>query len=113
MNYNLPSEFKIEFTIYSPNVAQNPSAAFLRFNNSSGGWVGKGSNYNGSIYFFGTIIGEITSNREYDYVLTYQNGVATLSDGTTTKTSSQTLSKLYQLTSWNYGKLLIVKVKPL
>lgn len=113
VNYNLPSEFKIEFTIYSPNVAQNPSAAFLRFNNSSGGWVGKGSNYNGTISLFGTTFSTITSNREYDYVLTYQNGVATLTDGTTTKTSSQTLSKLYQLTSWNYGKLLIVKVKPL
>ena len=115
VDYNLPSEFKIEFTIYSPNVAQNPSAAFLRFNSSNGVWVGKGSNYNGNIYFVGTttVFSTINSNTEYNYVLTYENGVATLTDGTNTKSSTQTLTKLYTLVSWNYGKLLNVKVKPL
>lgn len=113
VNYTLPSSFKIEFTLYSTSVSQNPSASFIRFNNSSGGWIGKGSNYNGTISFFGTTFTTINSNIKYNYVLTYENGVATLTNGTTTKTSSQTLTKIYTLTSWNYGKMLIVKIKPL
>ena len=114
MDYNLPATFKLEFTLRSTNLTQNPSVAIVRFNNSSGVWCGKGSHTSGTIYFLGgTTFGSIRANTDYNYVLTYDGSLATLTDGTTTKSSNQTLTKLYELPSWDNAKLSNVKIKPL
>ena len=113
VQYSLPSRFKLEFTIFSPNLTQSPSVAFLRFNSSNGGFVGKGSNSSGTIYFFGTTFSTISANTDYEYSLSYENGSVTLTDGTTTKTSSQTLTSIYRISSWDNAKLKNIKIKPL
>ena len=112
-NYDLPSSFKLEFSILSSAPTTASSISLLRFNSSSGVWCGKGSSGSANISLFGTTFSSITANTEYNYVLTYQNGVATLTDGTTTKTSSQTLTKLYLLASTTNSKLKEIKIKPL
>lgn len=110
----MPSSFKIEFGIYATQLNHGSSnVAFLRFNSSSGVFVGKGSNNNGTIYYFGQTVGTMTVNTDYDFVLTYENGSSSLTDGTTTKTSSNTLSKISGLSSWNYSYFKYIKLKPL
>ena len=114
VNYTLPSSFELDFTIYSTIPTTDPSIAFVRFNSSSGVWMGKGSSTSRNVSFFGTTFNSISSTyTDYDYSMTYENGVATLTDGTTTKTSTQSLSKLYLLASNGGSQLKNIKLKPL
>ena len=111
VDYTLPSEFEIDFTIYSTVLTSNTSIGFLRFNNASGVWIGKGNSTNRNIYFFDTIIRQITqTNTDYNFVLTYRNGITTLTDGTNTYTSTQSLDKLYSLVSNGGTRLKNIKL---
>lgn len=113
VDYSLPSSFKLEFTIFSSAPTTAPSVSLLRFNASNGIWLGKGSSGSANITLFGTAFGSISANTEYNYVLTYEGSVASLTDGTTTKTSTQSLTKLYSLASTSNSILKEIKVKPL
>ena len=114
INYSLPSEFQLDFTIYSTNILIDPSVAFFRFQSSSGIFIGKGSSNSANVQFFGSVFNQITeTNTDYNYSMTYSNGVATLTDGTTTKTSTITLTKLYLLNSQGDSQLKNLKIKPL
>ena len=115
VNYSLPSNFEVDFTIYSTNPTTDPSVAFLRFNSSSGVWCGKGSSTSRAVYSIGgTTFSQITNvNTDYNFTLTYENGVATVTDGTNTETSSQTLTKLYLFASKGGSQLKNIKLKPL
>ena len=114
INYSLPSEFQLDFTIYSTNILLDPSVAFFRFQSSTGIFIGKGSSTSANVQFFGTTFNQITeTNTDYNYSMTYKNGVATLTDGTTTQTSTKTLTKLYLLNSQGDSQLKNLKIKPL
>ena len=114
VDYTLPSEFEIDFTIYSTVLTSNTSLGYLRFNNASGVFVGKAASLQTNIYFFDTIISQITqTNTDYNFVLTYRNGITTLTDGTNTYTSTQSLDKLYSLVSNGGTRLKNIKLKAL
>ena len=115
LNYALPSSFSLDFTIYSTLPTTDPSIAYVRFESStSSKWIGKGGSTSRDVYFFGTVFNTIANTyTDYDYSMTYENGVATLTDGTTTETSTQSLSTLYQLTSNGGSQLKNIKIKPL
>ena len=114
VNYSLPSNFELDFTIYSTKPTTDPSLAYFRFNSSSGIWCGKGGSTSRVVSFFGNSFSQITNvNTDYNFTLTYENGVATLTDGTNTQTSSQTLTKLYVFNSRGGSQLKNIKLKPL
>jgi len=114
INYSLPSEFQLDFTIRSTNILIDPSVAFFRFQSSSGTFIGKGSSNSANVQFFGSVFNQITeTNTDYNYSMTYENGVATLTDGTTTQTSTKSLTKLYLLNSQGDSQLKNLKIKPL
>ena len=114
INYTLSSEFQLDFTIRSTNILIDPSVAFFRFQSSSGIFIGKGSSNSANVQFFGSVFNQITeTNTDYNYSMTYKNGVATLTDGTTTQTSTRTLTKLYLLNSQGDSQLKNLKIKPL
>lgn len=114
VNYSLPSNFELDFTIYSTKPTTDPSIAYLRFNSSRGIWCGKGDSTSRVVSFFENSFSQITNaNTDYNFTLTYENGVATLTDGTNTQTSSQTLTKLYLFSSKGGSQLKNIKLKQL
>ena len=114
VNYDLPSKFLIEFTLWSNSVGGYGGSAFLRFNNSSGAYVGKGSSNNRNITINTTVLNQLPVSEYKTFYLSFEDGVATLTDGTDSITSSLTLTKLYQINSGgSNGKIKNVKIKAL
>ena len=114
VNYDLPSKFLIEFTLWANSVGGYGGSAFLRFNNSSGAYVGKGSSQSRNITINTTVLNQLPVSEYKTFYLSFENGVATLTDGTDSITSSLTLTKLYQINSGGVnGKIKNVKIKAL
>ena len=113
VNYNLPNEFKLEFILNSNN-SSSTNSAFLRFNNSSGNFIGKGSSSNRNIYLQDVILNTIPVSTDVEYTITYDNGVTTLSDGTdTVNKTGLSLTSLYAIIGSSNCQLKNIKIKPL
>ena len=101
LNYSLPSEFELQFTIYSVSTASG-NTCYLRFNNSNTIFIGKATSSNRNVYFndgsdhyLGSTIPEST---DYTLTLTYEDGVATLTDGVNTlPLSIASLTSIYNV----------------
>ena len=101
LNYNLPSEFELQFTIYSVSTVSG-NTCYLRFNNSNTIFIGKATSSNRKVYFndgsdhyLGSTIPEST---DYTLTLTYEDGVATLTDGVNTlPLSIASLTSIYNV----------------
>ena len=114
INYSLPSSFKMEFRIYATELNHGiDNLAFIRFNNGSGPFIGKATQRNGTIYYFNRTLGDMTANTDCDFVFTYNNGSSSLTDGTITKTSKQTVSSIFSIESDSYSYFKYIKIKPL
>lgn len=101
LNYSLPSEFELQFTIYSVSTVSG-NTCYLRFNNSNTIFIGKATSSNRKVYFndgsdhyLGSTIPEST---DYTLTLTYEDGVATLTDGVNTlPLSIASLTSIYNV----------------
>ena len=116
LNYSLPSEFELQFTLYSTN-ATTGNTCYLRFNNSNTIFIGKATTSNRNVYFHDSsdhLLGStIPVSTEYVLTLTYENGVATLTDGVNTLSLSiSSLTSIYNVNvnrQDNYVKNMKIK----
>ena len=119
LNWDLPSSFQMQFIFNSDGTTPSGSVentCFFRFNNSNTIFVGKGSSSSRNIYLDGnTILNQMPVSTDVEYTLTYQNGTATLTDGTDTVTASLTLTKLYSVNanSSSHAQVKNIKIKAL
>ena len=116
VNYNLPSSFKIEFTIKAGPNMSGSNFAFLRFNNSDGLFVGKAGSSNLNLYLGGSnIISNILPvGTDAKCLLTYENGSATLSYGEDSVTlNNLSLTELYNFDCSTNSTMKNIKIKPL
>lgn len=120
VNFTLPTNYKIEFTIFSDSSTSTSSGsgntAFIRFDTSSGAYVGKGATSNRNISMNTIALpNTIPVSVDTTYSFSKTNGTLALSDGTDTVTSSTVSSytKIYSLNGSSNGKLKTIKVKPL
>ena len=116
MNWDLPSEFKIQFTINSDSstpTGTQGNTAYLRFNSSSGVYLGKSSSARRNIVLFDEshIVHQIPVSTDVEYTMTYQNGTATLTDGTDTVTNTATLTKLYNVVAFNSSHIYLKELR--
>lgn len=105
LNYTLPSEFELQFTLYSVSTVSG-NTCYLRFNNSNTIFIGKATSSNRQVYFndgsdhyLGSTIPEST---DYTLTLTYEDGVATLTDGV--NTLSLNIASLTSIYNVNVGR---------
>ena len=101
LNYSLPSEFELQFTIYSVSTASG-NTCYLRFNNSNTIFIGKATSSNRNVYFndgSDHYLGStIPASTDYTLTLTYEDGVATLTDGVNTlPLSIASLTSIYNV----------------
>ena len=103
--------------IHASTGTANANIGFMRFNTASNGYMGKGSssNFNFTLYdgSTGQTVGTIPSGTDKEYTLTYQNGTASVTDGTSTKSASMTITKLYLLNFGTQCPLKLLQIKPL
>ena len=116
LDWNVPSQFKMSFILNS-NSATSSNTAFFRFNSSSAslflGKTGSGVRsmnlYNGSDH----VLHQIPASTDKEYTLLYDNGSATLTDGTDTISVSISITNIYQINCSTNGKIKQIKIKPL
>ena len=113
IDMNLPSNFEIDFGMYSTSPTTGTSIGLLRFNNSSGIWCGKGGSASKNISFNGITLNSINANTQYDYILQYENGTGTFKVGQSSISSTVNITKLYSIVSRGGTHLNYVKIKPL
>lgn len=115
VNYTLPSSFVIEFTINGGANQQYNNTAFLRFNNDSGTYCGKGASASQNINLASTLLNQIPVNTDVEYTLTYDgNGNGVLTDGTDSITvTGLNLTKLWKVDASSKSHIKNVKIKPL
>ena len=114
VNYDLPSKFLIEFTLWCESIGGNTGSPYLRFNTSNGAYVGKGSSSSLNVGILTTVLNQLPVLTDKTFYLSYEDGVATLTDGTDSISSSLTLTKLYSINSGgSNGKIKNVKIKAL
>lgn len=113
--WDLPTNFKVEFIINSTN-GPDPNFAYLRFNNSNTIYCGKSSSSRRNIVLFGesNILHSIPVLVDTKYVLTYENGVATLTSGTDSISVNQSnVESIYSVTGSDNASIKNIKIKPL
>ena len=100
---------------YSASTGSTANGAFIRFNSSSGPYVGKGATNSRNITFNGVTLHQIPTSTDTEYTLSYDNGSCTLTSGADTITTSVSLTKLYSITAinTNHAHLKNIKIKPL
>ena len=115
VNLTLPEHFELTFKLYSRNPTTDPSYAFMRFNSSSGPYMGKGSSGNGKVGINSTVLQTISSDVEYSYQLVYDGTTKMYIKDTSTSITVNTgaLTKLYMFTSSTHTDLTDIKIKPL
>lgn len=113
VDMSLPSNFEIDFGLYSTSTTTGTSVGLLRFNNSSGVWCGKGGSASTQISFNGTTLNTIYANTQYDYIFRYENGTGTFKLGQSSISSTTNITKLYSIVSRGGTHLNYVKIKPL
>lgn len=113
----MPSAFELKFIINTSNDTDNQNIGYIRFNTSSNGYMGKGSSSNHNFLLYdgssAQTLATIPKNTDVEYTLTYQNGTATVTDGTNTKSASMTISKIYLLNFGTHCPLKLLQIKPL
>jgi len=113
--WDLPTDFKVEFIINSTN-GPDPNFAYLRFNDSNTIYCGKSASRNRNIVLFGesNILHTIPVSVDTKYVLTYENGVATLTSGTDSISVNQSnVESIYSVEGSDNASLKNIKIKPL
>ena len=115
VNLTLPTHFELTFKLYSRAATTDPSYAFMRFNSSSGPYMGKGSSGNGKVGINSTTLNTISSNVEYSYQLVYDGTTKMYIKDTSTSITVNTgaLTNLYMFTSSTNTDLTDIKIKPL
>ena len=115
VNLTLPTHFELTFKLYSRAATSDPSFAFMRFNNSSGAYMGKGSSGNGKVGINSTTLQTISSDVEYSYQLVYDGTTKMYIKDTSTSITVNTgaLTKLYMFTSSTHTDLTDIKIKAL
>ena len=115
INLPLPNHFELTFKLYSRAVTSDPSYAFMRFNSSSGPYMGKGSSGNGKVGINSTTLQTISRNVEYSYQLVYDGTTKMYIKDTSTSITVNTgaLSTLYMITSSRNTDLTDIKIKAL
>ena len=114
VQWSLPSSFKVEFTLWS-NSDANYNVCYIRFNNSSGLYCGKGSSTSRNVSIGTTTLGTLPTSTDTTYTLSYNGTTATLTDGTNTKSVSASLTSLYEVNANRNGNGVVknIKIKPL
>lgn len=115
LNLPLPTHFELTFKLYSRAATTDPSYAFMRFNSSSGPYMGKGSSGNGKVGINSTTLQTISSNEEYSYQLVYDGTTKMYINGTSISITVNTgaLTKLYMFASSTNTDLTDIKIKAL
>jgi hypothetical protein len=116
VNYSLPSSFQIEFTIKAGANMDESNIAFLRFNDSNGLFVGKGSSRNTNLNLGGSasISNVLPVGSDAKCILTYENGSATLSYGEDSVTvNNLNITLLYKFECSANSTMKNIKVKTL
>lgn len=105
LNYTLPSEFELQFTLYSVSTVSG-NTCYLRFNNSNTIFIGKATSSNRQVYFNDGsdhyLDSTVPESTDYTLTLTYENGVATLTDGV--NTISLSIASLTSIYNVNVGR---------
>ena len=116
LDWSVPSAFELSFIINSGNSTSN-NAPYIRFNSSSASlFCGKTGSANRNINLYNgsdNVLNQIPISTDVEYILTYENGVATLTDGTDTVSASMSITKIYQVNGTSNGKIKEIKLKPL
>lgn len=117
VNWSLPTNFKLEFILNS-NSATSNNAPMVRFNNASSIFIGKASSSSrNGIWGDGqwTVIGDIPVSTDTEYVLTYENNIATITDGTNTITMnvSTDLTSIYGVIGFSNGVIKNIRITQL
>jgi hypothetical protein len=113
--WDLPTDFKVEFIINSTN-GPDPNFAYLRFNDSNTLYCGKSTSRYRNVVLFGesNILHSIPVSVDTKYVLTYENGVATLTSGTDSININQSnVSSIYSVNGSDNATIKNIKLKPL
>lgn len=119
-NYQLPSNWKIQFIInsndYSSSTGSRTNAPFIRFDSSSGGYIGKGSSASRIITVspISKTLNNIPVSTDVEYTVTKNGNTLTASDGTSTVSgSTSNCNKLYLISASSDGNVKKVRIKPL
>jgi len=113
--WDLPTDFKVEFIINSTS-GPDPNFAYLRFNDSNTLYCGKSASRNRNVVLFdeSNILHTIPVSVDTKYVLTYDDGVATLTSGTDSITINQAnVESIYSVNGSDNASIKNIKIKPL
>lgn len=114
-NYNLPTNYQIEFTIFSNNTTSS-NTALLRFDTTTGGYVGKSSSTSRQIGIGTTYLSStVPVSTDTTYRFEKENNTLYLTDGTNYITTSTTTyyTKLIYIKGSTNGQIKNIKIKPL
>ena len=115
VNLSLPTNYIIKFILTS-NSGGDPNICYLRFDSSSGAYVGKGSSTsrNITVSAISKNVGTIGTSVDTEYTFTKQNGVVTCTDGTSTVSGStssyNTLNHIMGSTNGKVKDIRIIKL---
>ena len=115
VNQSLPTNYIIKFILNSNNGG-DPNICYLRFDSSSGAYVGKGSSTsrNITVSAISKNVGTIGTSVDTEYTFTKQNGVVTCTDGTSTVSGSTssytTLNHIMGSTNGKVKDIRIIKL---
>ena len=115
VNLSLPTNYIIKFILNS-NSSGDPNICYLRFDSSSGAYVGKGSSTsrNITVSAISKNVGTIGTSVDTEYTFTKQNGVVTCTDGTSTVSGStssyNTLNHIMGSTNGKVKDIRIIKL---
>lgn len=92
------------------------NVGYVRFDSSTGGYVGKGATTSRNITCspISKTLNQIPIDTDVEYILTKNNGVLTLTDGTDTVSgSTNTCTNLNHFKGTNDCKIKDIRIKPL
>lgn len=115
VNLDLPTDYEIEFTLFSNNSTINGNTGYMRFDSSSDGYVGKGSSNSRNIGIVSTFLpNPIPVSKDTTYIFKKENNVLSLTDGTDTITESNSnYTKLYSINGSTGGQIKNIKITKL
>lgn len=119
VNLSLPTNWQIQFILNSSSYNTSGSrenVCYVRFDSSSGGYVGKGATTSRNITCspINKTLNTIPIDTDVEYILTKVNNVLTLTDGTDTVSGSTTsCTNLNHFKATSDGIVKNIRVKPL
>ena len=108
LNWSLPSEFELEFTI---NVPKDSMACLIMDNGGTVNQLGKNNSYGTVVRFNGDYMMDIPYNTDLTYTLQCKNGVATFTNGHTAVSANRTYSLIQRVTATKGAYVKNIKIK--